>query len=651
MITSLLYFILALIGLGFLIFIHELGHYFMARHVGMKVEAFSIGFGRPFRVWEWHGVKWQLCILPFGGYVRIAGMEKKGAIEPYQIPEGFFGKPPIARIKVALMGPLVNLVFALLVFFVIWAGGGRLKQFSEYTKIVGWVEPQSKPFKEGVAPGDQLTSIGGKAIHGYTDLIYGVLFNSHQVAIQGEKLDYWTGEKYPYCFELAKDRQQSIEQQINEVKAIQPASFLLYDRMPDGRGNFLEVGSPMELSGIQYGDRIVWVDGEIVFSQTQLSSIINQPRVLLTVQRNDETFLTRVPRLRMSDLKLSDQQRSELDDWRSEAQLEDRFAQLYFIPYNLSNDAVVEQPLTYVNEQSEHCALFDPLHQGSCSQLEKPLEVGDRIRAVDGEPITNSFGLLAALQERKVRIAVLSAPKQEAISWRNGDNTFIGQVHWKELHRMVRSIGTSDFIPVIGSLRFLNPITPRAFNDFQQSNAKNYWMQRQVAAQEQIEKIKDPQAKMQAQKVFEAEQKKLRLGIALQDAKVRYNPSPFILFGEVLTQTWQTLKALVSGQVTPKAMQGPVGIIQVIHYGWTEGVSEALFWMGVISLNLGVFNLLPIPVLDGGHICFACWEAITKKPIKAKTMERLVIPFIVLLIALLLFTTYNDIIRIIRGFF
>ena len=89
MIYSIIYVILAAFGLGFLIFIHELGHYFMARRVGMTVEAFAIGFGKPVLSWECNGVKWHICALPFGGYVRIAGMEKKGKLEPHQIPDGF----------------------------------------------------------------------------------------------------------------------------------------------------------------------------------------------------------------------------------------------------------------------------------------------------------------------------------------------------------------------------------------------------------------------------------------------------------------------------------------------------------------------------------------------------------------------------------
>jgi regulator of sigma E protease len=71
----------------------------------------------------------------------------------------------------------------------------------------------------------------------------------------------------------------------------------------------------------------------------------------------------------------------------------------------------------------------------------------------------------------------------------------------------------------------------------------------------------------------------------------------------------------------------------------------------MISLNLGMLNLLPIPILDGGHICFSLWEAVTKRPIKAKTMERLVIPFIVLLVALFIYMTYHDLVRLFSGLF
>lgn len=92
MLINIFYLVLAILGLGFLIFIHELGHYLVARKIGIKVEVFSIGFGPAIRQWTVNGVKWQLCILPFGGYVRMAGMEKKQESSPAKFPMVFMGK-------------------------------------------------------------------------------------------------------------------------------------------------------------------------------------------------------------------------------------------------------------------------------------------------------------------------------------------------------------------------------------------------------------------------------------------------------------------------------------------------------------------------------------------------------------------------------
>src|SRR5579863_1540287 len=117
---SIIHIIFAILGLGFLIFIHELGHYIVARRKGMKVEAFSIGFGKAIYSWKYQGVNWQIGILPFGGYVKIAGMQREGTLEPHQIQDGFYGKAPWSRIQVALAGPLVNIGFAVVLFFVIW---------------------------------------------------------------------------------------------------------------------------------------------------------------------------------------------------------------------------------------------------------------------------------------------------------------------------------------------------------------------------------------------------------------------------------------------------------------------------------------------------------------------------------------------------
>ena len=124
-----------------------------------------------------------------------------------------------------------------------------------------------------------------------------------------------------------------------------------------------------------------------------------------------------------------------------------------------------------------------------------------------------------------------------------------------------------------------------------------------------------------------------------------------MLFGQVVGDTAKTLTSLVTGKLNPKWMSGPIGMVQIIHHGWMVGVKEALFWIAAISLNLGIFNLLPIPILDGGRICFFLYEWMFRRRPSAKAMERLIIPFVVLLIGLFIYVTYQDIIRLFGRFF
>src|SRR3989344_4423595 len=152
MIESIFYAVLGIFCLVFLVFIHDLGHYCMAKRHGMRVEAFAIGFGKPLYTWVRGGVKWHICCIPCGGYVKIAGMQKDGTREPHEIADGFFGKSPWQRIQVALAGPLVNIVFALFIFTILWFMGGQEKPFAEFTRRIGWVDPQSALYAKGVRP-------------------------------------------------------------------------------------------------------------------------------------------------------------------------------------------------------------------------------------------------------------------------------------------------------------------------------------------------------------------------------------------------------------------------------------------------------------------------------------------------------------------
>lgn len=636
---SLLYVLFAILGLGFLVFIHELGHYLLARRAGMKIEVFAIGFGRPIISWMYQGVKWQICMLPFGGYVKIAGMQKEGNVELCDIPDGFYSKSPGKRIQVALAGPLVNILFAFLGFSLLWGLGGRDKTFKEYTKRIGWVEESSVLYQKGVRPGDVVEKYDGRSFRGFKDLAVSSVMDDSTMQIEGYTVDYETGERLPFQYTLGSGKDSL--QEVRTIGITEPASYLIYSKQD------LLQGAPILQSGIQPGDRIIWADGEVLFSLKQLSHVVNDSTTFLTVRRGESVFQTKVPRVHLDDLKMSSYERAEVDDWQHEIGLKGKLQDLLFVPYNLSPTCLVESRLSFIDEQDqikafqtcERCAYFNPLQEG------------DQILAVDGYAVQTASDLLKRLQKREVLLVVERSPESvKKILWNQADSQF-DDFQLSDLHALVSSIGTEAPKTFVGKLHLLKPVAPLAYRDLPFDEAHRTLLVQEMAKQKKaIEEIKNPQLKVEILKQLEREQNRLALGAALQDRQVIYNPGPFAQFSEVLHDTALTFSGLFSGKLSPKFMSGPVGIVQVVHHSWMVGAKEALYWMAVISLSLGLLNLLPLPVLDGGHIVFSLIEGITRRPIKAKTMERMMVPFIGLLIAFFVYITYQDLARLLGRF-
>lgn len=647
--VSILYVILAILGLSFLIFIHELGHYFMARRLGMRVETFSIGFGKPIYSWMRDGVRWQIGWLLFGGYVKIAGMDTGDQRDLYEVKDGFFGKRPIDRIKVAFMGPFVNIVFALLAFTVLWLIGGRDKNFSDYTHKIGWLDPKSELYMKGIRPGDEIISYNDQPFQSSKDHISAPMTSAGEIEVKGYHVNFHTKGKTPFAYKVKTyPHPHSLDKDIVTAGILQSANYVIYDRLDSGQDNPLPEGSPMQESGIKYGDRIVWADGVPIYSDQQLSHVLNDAKALLTIQRGQEVFLRRVPRVLVEELKLDSEFREELIDWQFEAQLNGiKIQKLYAIPYNLNNECVVEAEVRFIDKEKEEEAF--PQHPFSV--LETPLEEGDKILAVDGISVTYSYEILLHLQQRHVNLIVERDPKLARISsWQQADALFDQQYHWEDLQKLVAQIGISSAPQSSGNLVLLEPIVPKMRKDFQRSPESQARLQDQMREQaREIESIEDPEKRAQARLQLENRDKQLLLGLPMvQDKHVQYNPNPIALFDKVFEEIWQTLKALLTGSLNPKWMSGPVGIVQVVHSSSMGSLREALFWLGAISLNLGVLNLLPLPVLDGGTICFALYELLTGRKLKSKTLERLIIPFALLLIGFFIFVTYHDLARILN---
>jgi regulator of sigma E protease len=110
-----------------------------------------------------------------------------------------------------------------------------------------------------------------------------------------------------------------------------------------------------------------------------------------------------------------------------------------------------------------------------------------------------------------------------------------------------------------------------------------------------------------------------------------------------------TLKALISRTVSTKGISGPVGIVGMIARSISVSFTTFLYFIGFLSANFAVINLLPIPIVDGGHMLFCGIEKVRGKPIRQKTMNIIVNVFFVLIVSFFLFVTWNDIGRILKG--
>ncbi|MDF2577448.1 MAG: hypothetical protein K0S74_932 [Chlamydiales bacterium] len=647
---QLLYIFLAIFALGFLVFIHELGHYIMARRVGMRVETFSIGFGKPLYKWTFQNVQWQISWFPFGGYVKIAGMDEEEDSSKSRDPQAFFAKKPIDRIKVALSGPLTNIGFALILFSLIWAYGGREKKFSNITHHIGWIDPSSSLYQQGVRPGDAIKSYDMHPFKGMEDHIEAAMLGKKDIKVIVEHRDFLTGQTTERELAIQAIRYPgATDADLLTTGVLSSASYLNYEQV-EGVKNPPFSWTPLTDSGIQYGDRILWANGEFVFSAEQLSYLLNESRLLLTVLRDGKVLQVKVPKVALGELKLTSSEREDFNDWQHESRLVGTpLEKLTVLPYQINDNCIVKGRFNFIDpDLKTHVFPEFPF-----SPLEMNLNKGDKILAVNGSKVTNTLELLAEIQNKKVLI-IVKRPQASALPnktlWTKADEDFIESIPAKDMVSIITNIGTDSVKNQVGEAVLLNPIQPLPYKDFkltQQEQAENEAHKQQIL--QRIEEIEDSQLKDRHLQELKKEEEKLRLGCLLQDRFVIYNPKPLTILQDSFSQTWRTLSALVNGSMSPKWLGGPIGIVGVIQSRWKVGIAEATFWIATISVQLGLINLFPIPVFDGGHICLALWEMVTGRRLKGKVLEMVTLSMVVLLLSLALFVTYYDILRQFRG--
>src|SRR5208282_107057 len=152
--------------LGILIFVHEFGHFLIAKLLGVRVEAFSLGFP-PRLVHKRIGdTDYRLSVVPLGGYVKLLGENPGDQVPPELQPYSFMHHPLWHRILIVLAGPAFNLIFAFVVFFLVFAFSG----IPYLTTVITEVENNSPAAAAGLQSGDQVLELAGQPVGRWEDL-------------------------------------------------------------------------------------------------------------------------------------------------------------------------------------------------------------------------------------------------------------------------------------------------------------------------------------------------------------------------------------------------------------------------------------------------------------------------------------------------
>ena len=157
--------LVSLLVLSGLIFFHELGHYLMARAVGVSVEVFSIGFGKKLFSFYKFNTQWSISAIPLGGYVKMKGQDDADPSQKSYDADSYTTKTPLQKILILLAGPGANFMLAFILYFLIALGSPNV-----LSPVIGSVAKDSPAFVAGLEANDTITAINGTAIASWKDM-------------------------------------------------------------------------------------------------------------------------------------------------------------------------------------------------------------------------------------------------------------------------------------------------------------------------------------------------------------------------------------------------------------------------------------------------------------------------------------------------
>ena len=539
---DLLYFVILV---SVLIFVHELGHFAFAKAFGVKVLTFSLGFGP--KILRLRGRETEYCIslLPLGGYVKMLEAAKSDHVMPEDRKRTFESLPVYKRAIVVLAGPLMNLVFPVLLYFSVFINAGPFPP-----PTVGIVFPNHAAYGK-LLPGDRVMSINGEDIGTFDEL------NRIVVKSPGK----------PLRFKVFRDNKH-VEVEITPEEKVQRDELDIVRREGTiGIGSSAPApvigvpspDSPAHRAKLKTFDVVTSVGGKPVRRFMDLEALLMEnPGETMPV-----TYLrpTSVP--------------NALGGLADIAVFEAGVVALTPDPAgtDLLGRTGIELADLYVAVVPEDSYLY-----------KAGLRPGDKIVRLDRET-------LPAWSTLRERLGATRDDPHHFVVSRDGrevSGTFqIRRENFTDEHGQT-------FVNYVLPIRNWIPLAPE-------------------------QKVEHP-------------------------APIRYALEKAVQ--ETLDVTRFLMVAIIrlaQGRLSLKSLSGPITIYEIAGEEGRKGVDHFIWVMALISINLGLLNLLPIPVLDGGHFMFFTIEALLRRPVPLRVREIAHIVGMAILVSLIVLAFKNDV--------
>jgi len=549
--------------------------------------------------------EYRLSLIPIGGYVKMAGDtpgEGQGA------PDEFLQKPVGARAAIIAAGAATNILFSLVVFVLAFQVGVRF-----YAPLVGGVRDGSAAQKAGLLMGDRVLRINDTAVTGFIDIPSEIAFSD---PVEGSVFEIERIENGVKVRKSIRVFPTKNEEAGRLEVGIEP--------MVSSTVDAIEKDSPLYEAGLRAGDNIVAFGDRAVTDKTSLlrsfhaEAAAGRDSITLRVKRKSE-------KLDPFTLPIPDEVKRV---WRV---------------------GITPRMLFRVS---------------AAGPLASPLEQGDEIFAVNGKHVAPA-DLFAFI--KKVLGPTLDGEVAFHITGRDEEiirrRAFLGEKDFRAFHKAltvacvvrVESMSDKSDFPRVGGTKgaVIVALGGKPFSDLagmqkliQDSGGKDLAV-RWVAPEgtEKTGRIRPMgqwNTDLRALGIVKLSHVKIDVKLSFVDALSVGVKKSVKFAGDV----FKMLRGIFTARLSPKNLGGPVLIVKASYHFAEDGVGKLLFFLGILGINLGIINLFPIPILDGGHLVFLAIEKIKGSPVSEPIQVVAQYAGLLALLLLMIYVTMQDIIKL-----